>query len=106
MCEHKLSEIQQRINTDKFYSWSVWRNTRAEVIDRDNKACKVCGKPNSIVRLYVHHKKELKDFPSLALDKENLITLCGRCHNDIHEKEEELKRANTKKKKFINEERW
>lgn len=100
-----ISDIKERINNGNFYSWTPWRKLREKVIDRDNKECKVCGIPYQKARLYVHHKKELKDYPHLALDMNNLITVCGNCHNEIHEKEDQL-RQNDKKKKFINEERW
>nr|DAU50675.1 MAG TPA: HNH endonuclease bacteriophage, HNH Endonuclease, DNA.52A [Caudoviricetes sp.] len=53
------------------------------------------------VKIEVHHKKELKDFPELALVNSNLITLCTRCHNEIHER---FKYQVSKK--FTNVERW
>lgn len=53
------------------------------------------------VKLEVHHKKELKDFPKLALVNSNLITLCTRCHNEIHERFKYQK-----SKRFTNIERF
>lgn len=99
------NNVLKRIEGGTFYSWTIWRKLRKEVIYRDNNECKVCGVPGQKARLYVHHKKELKEFPNLALDINNLITLCGDCHNKIHEKDQQLRRHN-KKNKFINEERW
>lgn len=32
----------------------------------------------------VHHIKHLKDRPDLALDENNLISLCGSCHDIVH----------------------
>ncbi len=101
----EIQEIRERINNGSFYDWTEWRKLRPKVIERDNNECQVCGIPKQRARLYVHHKKELKDFPHLALDINNLQTLCGVCHNNIHEKQEQMTKDN-KKKKFINEERW
>ncbi len=53
------------------------------------------------VKIEVHHKKELKDFPELALVNSNLITLCTRCHNEIHERFKYQK-----SKRFTNIERF
>ncbi|MCQ2113333.1 MAG: HNH endonuclease [Bacteroidaceae bacterium] len=32
----------------------------------------------------VHHIKHLDEFPELAFDDKNLISLCGKCHNKMH----------------------
>ncbi len=56
---------------------------RAEIIDRDNYQCRVCGSSpdDSVhVRLEVHHIKPWEE-GGLTL-KENLITLCNACHLD------------------------
>ncbi|WP_369126193.1 HNH endonuclease [Kurthia massiliensis] len=34
--------------------------------------------------LIVHHIKEVKDRPDLALSITNLQTVCRNCHNKIH----------------------
>lgn len=101
-----ISEILKRIANGTFYHWSVWRKLRSDVIKRDNYECRNCKKPIQKVRLYAHHIKELKKFPHLALDINNIITLCGNCHNEIHDKEEQMNQYKNKKEKFINEERW
>lgn len=100
-----LKMVEEHIANNTFYHCTAWRKLRSIVVDRDNHECKVCGIIEQKARLYVHHKKELKDYPHLALDMNNLITVCGNCHNDIHEKGEQLRQYDNKKK-FINEERW
>ena len=58
----------------------------------------------------VHHIKELRDFPELRLDNDNLISVCHECHDEIHGRTyEHLKQWQFKpgeKKKQIAEELW
>ena len=37
-----------------------------------------------VVAVIVHHVKELRDYPELALDLENLRSQCRGCHNTEH----------------------
>ncbi|WP_088033519.1 HNH endonuclease [Evansella clarkii] len=53
--------------------------------------------------LHVHHKKEVKKFPELALVLDNVETLCVNCHNEEHDR---LAEVNNRKPRFENEERW
>nr|WP_273717137.1 HNH endonuclease [Alkalihalobacillus pseudalcaliphilus] len=52
--------------------------------------------------LQVHHLKELKDFPHLALVLDNTETLCIWCHNDEHDRLGDCQGG----ERFTNEERW
>lgn len=66
---------------------------------RDNYECQQCkreglvtidskkeeGKRKEIV-LNVHHKKEIETHPELALELDNLETLCVSHHNKVHGK--------------------
>ena len=36
------------------------------------------------IKLVVHHKKEIENYPELAHDIDNLEVLCVKCHNIIH----------------------
>ena len=51
----------------------------------------------------VHHIKELREYPQLAFDKENLISLCTQCHNIRHGRNP---KRFVKRKKRITEEKW
>lgn len=44
--------------------------------------CKADGKVT--LAQCVHHIKHLKDHPELALDINNLQSLCNACHNIMH----------------------
>lgn len=67
-----------------FYESPAWRSTRAYIIKRDAGLCVRCGAPGVIV----HHKRELTpaniDDPMIALNENNLETLCRSCHAIAH----------------------
>ncbi|CEG23137.1 HNH endonuclease [Planococcus massiliensis] len=88
-----------------FYCSPKWEKLRLIALKRDNYECQECKRQGRVtvdskkiagekkkVRMNVHHIKELEDYPELALDLDNLETLCIRCHNSTHGKEFKLKR--------------
>lgn len=58
--------------------YSKW--TRA-IKKRDNYICQECGCNKNLIS---HHKKGIFDYPLLAFDLVNGITLCRPCHIKIH----------------------
>ena len=54
-------------------------------------------------QLDVDHVLEIEEFPELALELENLRTLCIRCHNEKHGRVFEYIR---KPSKWDQDERW
>jgi 5-methylcytosine-specific restriction endonuclease McrA len=64
---------------DPFYASSAWRNVRKIVLTRDHGFCVICRK--TMPRMQVDHIKPRKQFPHLALDLNNLRTLCPYCHS-------------------------
>lgn len=96
-------------NTDVFYNSRTWRKFRIKILQRDHYECQRCKakKVRKIVRAtHVHHIQELKDKPELALEADNLISLCHPCHEEIHERLSKANEARKKEVKFMNEERW
>lgn len=65
----------------KFRSSQQWKNKRAEILLRDHEKCKICGNNDT---LQVHHIYSLDSNPELRLENNNLITLCDRCHHEVH----------------------
>lgn len=69
----------------KFYLSKPWRKVRADVFKRDFGLCVRCGAPGEIV----HHKTYLTarniNDPNIALNPDNLETLCRECHAAEHE---------------------
>lgn len=58
-----------------------------------------------IATLEVDHIKELADNPELALDDDNLRTLCKDCHNRRHGRMN-YKHTNKKLNKWADDEKW
>ena len=79
-----------------FYKSEEWTKLREVVLGermlRDGELiCERCGK--SLVHPYdaiLHHKIELNDRnvfdPAIALNPDNLMTVCHWCHDAIHER--------------------
>lgn len=102
-----------------FYNSGQWKHKREDILERDHHECQDCRErlkkaaskgmqlPGWQRKIWpaeqVHHIKELRDYPSLALDDDNLISLCTRCHNIRHGREPN---KFVKKKKRLTEEKW
>lgn len=59
-----------------FTQQDCWSTLQRDFI-KQNPFCAICG---SVKKLQVHHKLPRHLFPDLALEWENLITLCQDCH--------------------------
>ncbi len=70
-------------------SWRSWRSTpeylwwRRKVFGRDGFTCQHCSDSKG-GNLTAHHIKTAKEFPNLVLDVDNGITLCEKCHSEVH----------------------
>lgn len=60
-----------------------YRNWRRSVIFRDGFKCVHCGSPHN---LEAHHILPVAKHPEKALDVDNGITLCTKCHYEEHNK--------------------
>lgn len=73
------------MNIDKFYETTAWRKKRQLILKRDGYQCQLCKRYGRIKQANtVHHIKELLEYPELALDNDNLISVCAECHNKLH----------------------
>ena len=103
-----MHTIEQLIDSIKsgneiaFYKSTVWLRKRKQILKRDNYECQQCKLKGMYSKAEtVHHIKHLKDYPELAIEDNNLISLCNVCHNIVHP--EKLKII---KKEIVSEERW
>ena len=106
MAEYKTKE-QKRA----FYKSKDWELLRQEALIRDNYECQECKRqgrvytdyhdPDKHKRLDVDHIKEIYTHPDLALELDNLETLCIKCHNKKHNRV-----FKHKPNKWANDERW
>ncbi|KOA76605.1 HNH endonuclease [Clostridium botulinum] len=86
-----------------FYKSTVWINKRKEILKRDHNECQRCKLKGRFSKAEcVHHIKHLKNRPDLALEDNNLISLCFTCHNEVHPEKLNI----SIKPKYNNEERW
>lgn len=73
-----------------FYTWTEWRQRRAEVLHMDHYECQHCRAAGRYRKAeIVHHVKHLKDRPDLALSiwdggERQLVSLCKSCHETEH----------------------
>lgn len=96
---NNLQEYKTREQKRKFYDSKPWRRLSAFVKQRDNYECQECKRNGYVtidtneysesakrkkIQLVVDHIKDLEHYPELALDPDNLETLCVRCHNIKH----------------------
>ncbi|MBN8236843.1 HNH endonuclease [Halobacillus kuroshimensis] len=103
-----IRKINQLINENKlvkFYQSKEWRFLRQQALERDSHECQECKRNGRVGSAKnVHHIKEVKKFPWLALNLRNVESVCINCHNKEHKRLEKYIRK--KKPKFMNEERW
>ncbi len=79
-----------------FYRSLAWRSVRGAAMRRDFFLCRSCGEPVGMSG-QVDHVLPRASHPELALDLENLQTLCVRCHGEKTREESDGSKAERKK---------
>lgn len=70
-----------------FYKTQRWKNKRTKILKRDEHRCQECkryGKKREATT--VHHINPLRIRPDLRLTSWNLVSLCGVCHDKMHDR--------------------
>ena len=81
----------------EFYKSKAWERKRAAILRRDGYQCQRCKRyGRQRPATMVHHIKHYDECPELALDNNNLISLCNDCHNAEHP--EKVAEANRNRK--------
>lgn len=82
-----MPEYKSKAQKMKFYKSRAWRTLRLEALVRDNYECQQCKRQGKFSKgQNVHHIKEIYYHAELALEIDNLETLCIQCHNIEHER--------------------
>ncbi|MFU1797475.1 HNH endonuclease [Paenibacillus azoreducens] len=72
---------------DDFYKSTSWKRKRKKILRRDEYACQESrryGKTEPATT--VHHIYPLEFYPELALADWNLVSLCDKQHNAMHDR--------------------
>ncbi|WP_144634152.1 HNH endonuclease [Priestia megaterium] len=106
-----MSQYKTKKQKIQFYKSREWQKLRVRVLKRDNCECQECKRNGSVYteendpekhkRLDVDHIKDIYTHPELALDMDNLQTLCVKCHNRKHNRFQKRR-----KKTFWDDEKW
>ena len=112
-----MNEVYMKVmggDAHSFYVTREWKDKRAEILERDNYICQRCighwtdaKYPIKKIKLskakYVHHIKPMRECFELALNNDNLISLCFCCHETV---EGRLDNQFKPTKKRLTEEKW
>ena len=79
-----MGAIMAQTGAKKFYASAAWLNLRDQVLQRDCFLCVRCGNPGSIVHHKVYLTAQNISDPYIALNADNLETLCKPCHDIEH----------------------
>lgn len=67
------------------YRSERWERLRKRILRRDGYMCQSCRRyGRSVQATVVHHIKHADEYPELAYESSNLISLCDGCHNKQH----------------------
>lgn len=68
-----------------FYGTVRWSKKRRSILQRDKYQCQDCKRYGRLTEATeVHHIKPFDEYPELAFDNSNLVSLCHACHNARH----------------------
>jgi 5-methylcytosine-specific restriction endonuclease McrA len=82
-------DVHSHTGRAHFYRSAEWKALREQVLERDHYECQWCKAEGRVttgndMTLEIDHIKTLEERPDLALDPDNLRTLCRDCHNKRH----------------------
>lgn len=70
-----------------FYKTKRWKEKRVVILKRDEYRCQECKRYGRMAAATtVHHINPLRLRPDLRLADWNLVSLCGSCHELMHDR--------------------
>ena len=105
-----MGDVHSHAGRAHFYRSAEWKALREQVLERDHYECQWCKAEGRVttgndMTLEIDHIKTLEERPDLALDPDNLRTLCRDCHNKRHGRFN-YKRLGRPKNTYASDERW
>ncbi len=79
----KYEHLGRKSNyTKKIKSSRQYKRWRKQIFERDDYTCQLCGQRGG--KLEPHHIYEFSLYPNKRFDVNNGITLCRKCHLEVH----------------------
>lgn len=67
------------------YNLPRWKRKRERILRRDGYKCQMCKRyGRNTDATTVHHVKHVDEYPELAWEDGNLVSLCAACHDKAH----------------------
>ena len=71
----------------EFYKTTKWKGKRERILKRDEYRCRECKRyGKSVAASTVHHVIPLEQQLELKYSSNNLISLCSKCHDKMHDR--------------------
>ena len=86
MCYRERGNLMQFNSYEEFLNTEEWKQVAAMVKERDGHKCVICG---STENLNAHHI----GYDGDCLDENDIVTLCNRCHECLHDGIETMREA-------------
>ena len=72
------------------YHDSRWKRKRARILRRDGYMCRECKRYGKTTGAdTIHHIYPVESYSSLTYVDINLLSLCGKCHNGMHNRDDD-----------------
>lgn len=78
----ELDRVKAKIDKEDARGSRQYLEWRNQVFHRDGFTCQKCGKVGG--KLNAHHIKTFAGHPESRFDIDNGITLCEKCHKEVH----------------------
>jgi 5-methylcytosine-specific restriction protein A len=73
------------VDSMNFYKTKQWKRKRESILRRDEYLCQECKRYGKTIQAtMVHHIVPLEKRPEFKLMSWNLISLCNKCHEAMH----------------------
>ncbi|WP_332632011.1 HNH endonuclease [Halalkalibacter flavus] len=73
--------------TNPFYLSKKWKRKRSTILRRDEYQCRECKRYGKVTEAtVVHHCFTMESNPEWGLRDWNLISLCNKCHERMHDR--------------------